>query len=199
MRRGRPTPGQTPIDDLSGLKLRDLRTQRELNAAEAENIRKALVKYLTARPGRRLAPFDVRWALRLHAEMFGDVWAWAGKVRTRETNLGSAPRQIEVELHNLLEDLKAWDRSPMARIEQSARLHHGAVKIHPFVNGNGRWARLLANIWLKRNGHAPTEWPQQIVGAASVVRAEYLDAVRAGDRGNLRPLIALHERFTPPP
>ena len=36
-----PIDGQTPIDDLSGLRLRGIRTQRELNAAEASNIRRA--------------------------------------------------------------------------------------------------------------------------------------------------------------
>src|SRR6266851_437586 len=25
------------------------------------------------------------------------------------------------------------------------------ARIHPFLNGNGRWSRMLANIWLKRN------------------------------------------------
>ena len=48
-------PGQTAIDDLSGLRLRKIRTVAELNAAESENIRRAMVRYLTARPSPRLA------------------------------------------------------------------------------------------------------------------------------------------------
>lgn len=52
-------PGETPIDDISGLKLRNVRTRRELAVAEAENIAKAVVKYLASRPNRRRAPFTV--------------------------------------------------------------------------------------------------------------------------------------------
>jgi hypothetical protein len=50
-----PIPGQTPIDDISGLRDRSITTQAELNAAEAENIRKAVLKYLIAKPTKRSA------------------------------------------------------------------------------------------------------------------------------------------------
>ena len=76
------------------------------------------------------------------------------------------------------------------------RLHHRAVGIHPFPNGNGRWARMLANIWLKRHGHAITEWPEETIGSMSVIRDEYLTAIRASDEGDEGPLWALHQRFT---
>ncbi|HYW79243.1 MAG TPA: hypothetical protein VE890_06670, partial [Thermoguttaceae bacterium] len=69
--------GETPIDP-SHLKDRTIRTRVELNRAEAENIRKAVVKYLAGKPNRRLAPFDFSWFCHLHADMFCDVWKWAG-------------------------------------------------------------------------------------------------------------------------
>lgn len=190
-----PIPGQTPLDDLSGLRVRSVRTTAELNAAEAENIRTPTLKYLLARPSRRSARFDVGWLAKLHAEMFGDVWKWAGTYRTRETNIGSPPNQIEIDLHNLLEGLKVWRSSGMPLLEQAVRLHHIAVKIHPFPNGNGRWARMLGNIWLKLNGAQPIEWPEATIGTASAVRQEYLGAVRDADRGDYSRLLALHARF----
>jgi fido (protein-threonine AMPylation protein) len=63
-------PGETPID-VSGLKRKAIGTRVELNRAEAENIRKAVVKYLAARPSRRSAPFTLSWVKRLHKQMFG--------------------------------------------------------------------------------------------------------------------------------
>jgi fido (protein-threonine AMPylation protein) len=78
-----PIPGETPIDP-SGLKIPGVTTRRELSIVEAENIRKAVVKYLAARPSERAAPFDFHWCLRLHQEMFGDVWEWAGVPRSRD-------------------------------------------------------------------------------------------------------------------
>jgi Fic-DOC domain mobile mystery protein B len=193
-----PIPGQTPLDDLSGLRVRSIRTTAELNAAEAENIRAPTLKYLLSKPSRRSARFDVPWLLKLHAEMFGDVWKWAGTYRTRETNIGSPPNQIEIDLHNLLEDLKVWRSSGMPLLEQAVRLHHTAVKIHPFPNGNGRWSRMLGNIWLKLNGAQPIEWPETTIGTASTVRQEYLEAVRDADRGSYAKLLALHARFSGP-
>lgn len=190
-----PIPGQTPLDDLSGLRIKSIRTTAELNAAEAENIRKATIKYLVSKPSKRSARFDLPWLSRLHAEMFGDVWEWAGVFRKRETNLGSPPHVIEIDLQSLLDDLGAWKASDMALLEQAVRLHHVAVKIHPFANGNGRWSRMLGNIWLKRNSAEPIEWPETTIGTASTVRNEYLDAVRAADRGDYSTLLALHARF----
>lgn len=188
-------PGQTPIDDLSGLKDRSITTQAELNALEAENIRKATVKYLAAKPSRRSARFDLAWALKLHKEMFGDVWEWGGRVRTTELNMGSPAYQVSVQLQTLLDDLRAWNEAGMPLIEQAVRLHHRAVAIHPFLNGNGRWSRMLGNIWLKLNGVEPVEWPESTLGAESTVRNEYIAAIRRADDHDYGPLIALHERF----
>jgi len=190
-----PIPGETPLDDLSGLRVQGITTKAALNAVEAENIRRATVKYLAAKPTSRAAPFDVEWMLRLHQEMFGDVWTWAGTRRTHETNIGSLPRNIEVELHELQADLAAWQASSMPLLEQAVRLHHRAVRIHPFAGGNGRWSRMLGNIWLKRHGAEPVEWPEATIGDASVVRDDYLAAVKLADTGDYDNLLALHGRF----
>ncbi len=85
----------------------------------------------------------------------------------------------------------------MNLIEQAARVHHRAVFVHPFLNGNGRWARLLANIWLRRQNHAMTLWPDVAVGESSPIRHEYLRAIKAADAGEIAMLIDLHRRYTP--
>ena len=188
-------PGETPIDP-SGLKNPGtIRTRRELAAAEAFNIGKAVLKYLAARPSRRSAPFDYEWILELHREMFGDVWTWAGVVRTRELNLGVRPHQIVDQLAALVGDLGSWSGFGHPLDVQAVWLHHKAVSVHPFENGNGRWARLLANIWLKRHGEPIVAWPDDVIGRVSTVRDEYLAALRAADGGSYDALTALHRRF----
>jgi Fic-DOC domain mobile mystery protein B len=192
-----PIPGETPVDDISGLKVKSITTRGALNIVEAENIRKAVVKYLAKRPSRRSARFDLAWALRLHKEMFGEVWQWAGKSRKSDKNLGIHWEHVEPALKSLLDDLAFWDSGQSIDLfEQSILLHHRSVAIHPFENGNGRWSRLLANVWLKLHGHAVTEWPETTVGKKSSIRAEYLAAVRLGDQGDYGPLRDLHRRFT---
>jgi len=188
--------GATPIDDVTGLIPANIKTRRQLFIAEARNISKPLTRYMAAVPSRRLAPFTLDWAYKLHREMFGEVWEWAGTRRTTELNFGVAAYQIDHDLKNLFDDLAVWhERESFPLVEQSVRLHHRAVWIHPFRNGNGRWARLLANIWLKRWRHAPVKWPEQTIGDGSRIRKEYIAAVKAADRGDYGPLLALHQRY----
>jgi Fic-DOC domain mobile mystery protein B len=191
----RPIPGETPIDDLSGLKIKGITRRRQLNLLEAENILKAAVKYFLDGPTERSAPFTLAWVRELHREMFGDVWTWAGEFRTKPVNIGVAPGQIEPQLYDLLQGIPLWKDTPLIR--QAALLHHKAVFIHPFENGNGRWSRMLANIWLARNGGIPTRWPEEIVGTVSPIREEYLKAVKAADQGKYESLVEMHVRFTP--
>ena len=49
----KPIPGETPIDDVSGLKPKWVTTRTQLNDVEAQNIRKAVMRYLAAKPSRR--------------------------------------------------------------------------------------------------------------------------------------------------
>jgi Fic-DOC domain mobile mystery protein B len=189
-------PGETPIDDISGLKPAGITTRKQLSLAEAENILKATVKYLHGKPSRRTAPFDLRWCLRLHRDMFGDVWTWAGKPRRCDLNIGVAWHQVEIQLLDMLGDLAYREEHWPDVLEQAVHLHHRAVYIHPFMGGNGRWSRMLANIWLRLHDHPITMWPEQTIGGVSRVRSEYLAAIKLADNGEMEPLIELHARFS---
>jgi len=124
-----PIPGETPIDP-SGLRDKSIKTRRQLNEAEARNISEVVYKYLIGIPTLEMAPFDLVWVRKLHEEMFGKVWEWAGEIRRIDLNLGVAWHQVETQLYSLLQNLPYW--KAMSLIEQAARLHHGAVAIHPF-------------------------------------------------------------------
>lgn len=184
---------------MSGLSRRDIHSRSALNHAEAENILDALTKYLGGKPDQGLAPFDLAWCYQLHHEMFGRVWNWAGRKRDRDLNLGIAHYQIDAQLHELMADLRYWrEHHTMPVAEQAAHLHHRAVAIHPFLNGNGRWSRLLANIWLARESGLVVMWPEEVIGTVSTVRDEYIAALRAADRGDLGPLTHMQARYFAP-
>ena len=187
-------PGETPIDDISGLKIKGISTRAELNVHEANNIRIAVVKYLAKKPSKKSAPFDYSWCLKLHQEMFGNVWQWAGRLRRSSKTIGVEPHQIEPQLFDLLKCLELWEQTDPV-VLQATMLHHRAVQIHPFENGNGRWSRLLANIWLKQHKHPIVLWPEETIGDASTVRGAYLDAIKKADDGDCGPLLALHEKY----
>lgn len=191
----RPIPGETPITDISELKVKGIHFRSQLDRAEAANITRALARYLVGNLGRQDAPFDFAWFCDLHRQMFEDVWGWAGRLRTTVTNIGIAPQFIEERLFDLAKNLTAWENEPL--LFQATMLHHQAVQIHPFENGNGRWSRALANIWLKLNGHELTGWPAAELSRESPVRGAYIAAIQAADQGDYGPLLELHRRFTP--
>jgi fido (protein-threonine AMPylation protein) len=84
-------PGETPIDDSTGLKIPGITTRKELNEVEAEGIRKTLRKYFGVDVlTREIAPFDFDWTQRLHGEMFEDDWDWAGIFRLKNLAVLSA-------------------------------------------------------------------------------------------------------------
>jgi fido (protein-threonine AMPylation protein) len=192
-----PIDGETPVDDLSYLKNKSRKTRRQVAEDEAENIRKAVVKLLASKPSSRTAPFDYPWMLNVHRLMYGDVWTWAGEIRQIDLQLGISHALIGERLGGLALDIAHWD-DKWPRIEQAAVIHYRAVHIHPFHNGNGRWSRLLANVWLRRHGLPMIEWPEPEIGhVESGIRTEYIAAIRTADEGNLQPLKELHIRFWP--
>lgn len=153
-----------------------------------------MARYLVGPITRKEAPFDFAWFCTLHREMFEDVWGWAGRLRTSVTSIGVQPNFIESRLYDLTQSLPCWKREGLLR--QATMLHHQAVQIHPFENGNGRWSRMLANIWLAVHGHAVTVWPATGLSEKSPVRDQYIAAIKAADEGDYDPLLALHQRFT---
>lgn len=185
--------GQTPIEDLSGLLL-DIKTQKELNDAESKNNSAAHAKYLLfMKPSSKFNPFTYPALLEIHKDMFGEVWSWAGTKRVSEKNLGVPVHQIGSEIQRLLFDFHQWEEKKMPPFEVAARLHHRLVQIHPFENGNGRWARLAANIYLHRKGWPVIEWPKDQKFVKEIFKPKYLSALKDADRGDYKPLTRLHQ------
>ena len=106
-----PIDDATPLDDISGLILPSDRvyTLKEIYVAEANNIALATLKYLSAPPSRKLAPFTYDWLSKLHEEMFGDVWGWSGKFRQIELSIGIKAYMVPTALKELANDISYWD------------------------------------------------------------------------------------------
>lgn len=196
MKEWEAKPGQTDVD-LSRLKDRTLTTRTLVYDAEATNILRALEKYGTGR-GVGRNPFSYEWMLRVHHDMYSDVWDWAGEIRQHNINIGVDHTLIGQQLGGLVLDIGAWRRTEELLLEQTVKLHHRAVYIHPFCDGNGRWARLVANLWLRHNNKPGINWPdRELSFEAGGVRSEYLNAIKQADNFNYSPLMDLHARFWP--
>jgi len=70
------------------------------------------------------------------------------------------PAALHVESH--MQHFINWyqtDGASLHPVERAARVHADFVKIHPFVDGNGRTSRLLMNLELMKSGFPPVVLP----------------------------------------
>ncbi|MFC2164552.1 mobile mystery protein B [Acidobacteriota bacterium] len=187
-------PGATPLtaEDLEGLLPKYITTRAELNDAEFKNISEASKKYFLS---RKSFQFTIGDLYRVHKEMFGHVWKWAGKKRVTEKNIGVDKAQIDIELKKLLDDLEYWLRKNTHLVETSARLHHRLVLIHPFNNGNGRWGRFIVNLFLKDHLNSYLDFTEDQLLIKTKIRKLYIAALREADSLNYKPLIDLHKKY----
>lgn len=136
-------------DEKDGLLLPMISTQGELNLAERANIADAY-EWLDKKRSRSNL-ITAGFMQELHYRMFCDVWSWAGQFRTSEKNIGIREYwRIPMSLRNLCEDTQVWiDQQTFGPDETACRFHHRLVLIHCFANGNGRHARLMADLILE--------------------------------------------------
>jgi Fic-DOC domain mobile mystery protein B len=183
--------GATPLDpdELGGIKFKHVTTREQLDELEQANIASGL-KWLGRYKGDVLTGDFV---FQLHKRLFGDVWTWAGTYRKTGKNIGMDPLQIEVALHTLLGDAQFWAKEKSyAPSGAAVRLHHRLVKIHPFPNGNGRHARIMADTVLQRiYGAKPIDWAGgHDLQKMNERRAAYIAALKAADNEDYAPLLA---------
>lgn len=183
--------GNTPLsqDELADL-IPSLATKQELNEFEYFNIlmaREWALKDQTPPPG--MVQDD--YVRKLHEKMFDQTWKWAGKYRKTEKTLGIPVHQILEQLGALFGDAEFWlEKKTYSPDETAIRFHHRLVLIHPFPNGNGRHARLMADTLAIKLGRETFTWGggKDLVGSGET-RDLYLKAMRQADAGNIKPLL----------
>jgi Fic-DOC domain mobile mystery protein B len=155
----------------------------ELNEYEAVNILRAREWAFESRTMKSADPLEEPYIRELHDRMFDNVWKWAGTYRQTELNIGCDPKEIAQRIPQLLANTRYWLENKTFTIDEVLlRFHHQLTRIHPFANGNGRHARMIADVVAVKYGQPEFTWG---VGANLVaegdVRAQYLAALRALD------------------
>lgn len=175
--------GATPLDpdEIEGLRYKHVTTRSELDELEQANIDSGLQWLKKQKKPDVLTESFVR---NLHKKLFGKVWKWAGVFRQTEKNIGVDPIQITVQLRQLLDDTRYWiENDTYLPIELAARFHHKLVYIHPFPNGNGRHARIMADAILTKLMNKPAiDWAGGYkLEKMNERRNQYIAALRAAD------------------
>lgn len=162
-------------------------TRDDLNRAERANIAKGLRWAQRS----RFDVLDPDALITLHKRMYGDVWRWAGEARQTEKNIGREDWwKLDEHLHQLLGNIAAQiEFDALAPDEIAIDFHHQLVAVHVFPNGNGRHARLAADLLVERLGRSPFTWGRSDLANIGDARASYLAALKAADAGDLGPLL----------
>ena len=155
----------------------------ELNEYEAVNILRAREWAFESRTMKTTDPLEEPYIRELHHRMFDNVWKWAGTYRPTERNIGCDPKEIVQRIPQLLANVRYWlENKTFSTDEALLRFHHQLTRIHPFANGNGRHARMIADVVAVRHGHAEFTWGAgKDLVAAGDPRTRYLAALRALD------------------
>lgn len=162
-------------------------TRAQLNEAEQIGITEA-DSWAFARKRDVLSE---KFLLGLHKRMFGKVWRWAGAFRTTARNIGVDAYQIGIELRGLLDDVRYWiENQTYTPDEIAVRFHHRLVWIHPFPNGNGRHARMAADLLAVSLGCPRFSWGSASLVKPDETRARYVAALKAADDHDITPLLA---------
>ncbi|MBM3151009.1 MAG: Fic family protein [Chloroflexi bacterium] len=106
----------------------------------------------------------------------------AGSYRKTQVRIAGVPftPPESWQITSLMAEWSDWVASAegsMHPIVLAAQAHHRLVAIHPFVDGNGRTARLVMNLLLMRSGYPPT-----VILRAN--RRQYYSVLAKSDSGN---------------
>lgn len=156
--------------------------EREISALEAQSVE------------FREPPYDLPYLQMLHRQLFGELYDWAGKIRTidiskQQTRFCTASR-IVPEAEKIFFGLSRqhyWvGLTRTELVAEAARTYADLNMIHPFREGNGRAQRILFEHMIVNCGYA--------IGWDSITREEWLAANIAGVYCDYGPMTALFER-----
>jgi len=162
----------------------------ELNELEQVNILEAETWLQTRK--RLSSALDPLFLKSLHRRMFGKIWKWAGHYRKSDRNIGVPWPMISSQLEHLCREATAWrDEQAFTSDELAIRFHHKLVWIHCYPNGNGRHARLAADLLIMELGGTRFSWGGGAsLESSSDVRKRYIDSLKEADQHDHRALLA---------
>jgi cell filamentation protein len=142
-------------------------------------------------PGR----YDLPHLRAFHRHIFGDLYPWAGQVRTvaiAKGDLFALPQHIKPYLSNVLSRLPDEDYlqglEPAAVIDRLTFYLAEINSVHPFREGNGRTQRAFIGQLARQVGYRMA-WER-------LDRERNIQASQAAHHGDLEPLRALLANLT---
>ncbi len=193
-----PKEGDTLLspEELDELIPKYITNRQQLDEVEQNNIEDAFQWLLSKKVDTIEQLISPEFQDELHKKMLGKVWKWAGKIRSREANIGVNPIKIQFLRKQLIDDLMFWYKNKTFEpIEIAIRFHHRLVQIHCYPNGNGRHTRIMADLILEKVfNSAPINWTGDDFVNINEFRTKYIAALKEADRGNYESLLECIEK-----
>jgi cell filamentation protein len=139
--------------------------------------------------------------LEIHRIAFSELYDWAGSWRTTTVTVGQLippkPSKVLQLMYQFIDNLNYKISTALTQqdhIECLTFAHYEFIRIHPFINGNGRTGRILMNIVALKFGYKPLE----LYYREGDSRKIYIEAMKQADNGNFEPLTTLiNKELTP--
>ena len=174
--------------------LRGITSKREMDQLEGREQVRSLEDLATSYgKDHRFTAADI---CRIHTLWLGGIYAWAGRYRQLNVKKGTFSFAAAVQIPKLMAEFEEGplkQHTPCQSISMEnlamalAEVHVELVLIHPFREGNGRVARLLAVLMGLQAG-LPALYFDNLSGRK---RQKYFSAVRAGLDRNYEPMASL--------
>lgn len=128
-----------------------------------------------------MKPGTVECLQQIHAYLFGGLYDFAGKIRTKTIAKGNTLFCLAEHLHNYLKIVEAMPETTFDEIVDKYVEMNAA---HPFMEGNGRSTRIWLDLIFKKRMKRCVDW-------SKIDKREYLDAMIAShtDSSRIRELL----------
>jgi Fic-DOC domain mobile mystery protein B len=168
-----------------------LSTRAQLDEIEGLNVNAARIWAMRATVLGREDILTESFSRELHRRMFNGIWRGAGRYRTTARVPGWEPQRIAEGVRMFFDDAEGWAQFSTYPVHEIAvRLHHRLVSIHPWANGNGRHARLIADVIVAARGESPLTWGfRSDLREPGMLRLRYISSIKAADAGDVGPLM----------
>lgn len=171
--------------------LLDITAKKEIDRIETELLFETTDRLLDEFDNNR--QFSTDDILEMHRRWLGSVYEWAGKYRQVKMSKGNfmfaAPAYIPQLMENFKKELLAQYTPCLFNSRQEvvyalAIVHTELILIHPFREGNGRIARLLATLMALQAGLPLLDFS----GFDKERQEEYFAAIQCGLDRNYEPM-----------
>ena len=134
----------------------------------------------------KMVPGTVKCLQQIHAYLFGGLYYFAGKIRTKTISKGNTLFCLAEHLHQYLETVEAM---PDSTFDEIVDKYVEMNMAHPFMEGNGRSTRIWLDLLLKKRIGRCVDW-------SKIGKYDYLNAMIESEMDSSRIRELLSEALT---